>query len=73
MEQVKLSSRLALKRFKLKTTIFTVCFCFVCRLETAMEQERENMRHQVDSALDRFIQSFYSLVANTLLTVFVQN
>jgi hypothetical protein len=26
-----------------------------------MEQERENMRHQVDSALDRSIQSLYSL------------
>jgi hypothetical protein len=38
-----------------------------------MEQERENMRHQVDSALDRFIQSLYSLVANILLTIFVQN
>ncbi len=44
MEQFKLSSRLGLKRFKLKNTICTVCLCFVCRLETAMEQFKLSLR-----------------------------
>jgi hypothetical protein len=44
MEQLKLSSRLALKRLKLKIQFYTVCFCFVCRLETAMEQHKLSSR-----------------------------
>jgi hypothetical protein len=44
------------------------------RLETAMEQERENLRHQVDSALDRLVeilifQPIYELILAQLGTI----